>query len=186
MIAKDKDFSFVDDGRAKDFEEAYFMAIRSNYLPLRQGDHFDVEPYSPHRFGRQFGFFQEVPGNLSQDVRKASLKDGIRYWRLCISSKTMENVWFPSMPPNAKKFSSKAYKGWWTETHGGFLEENAARLLSPTPIEALPKDKERGKRVVQDLPRECVTSVPPKCNSQVVEVIETNKKKSVSRSLEEN
>ncbi|KAL0410874.1 UNVERIFIED_CONTAM: hypothetical protein Slati_3677100 [Sesamum latifolium] len=62
MIAKDKDFSFVDDGRAKDFEEPYFMAIRSNYLPLRQGDYFDVEPYSPHRFARQFGFFQELPG----------------------------------------------------------------------------------------------------------------------------
>ncbi|KAL0439646.1 UNVERIFIED_CONTAM: hypothetical protein Slati_2447600 [Sesamum latifolium] len=77
MIAKDKDFSFVDDGRAKDFEEAYFMAIRSNYLPLRQGDHFDVEPYSPHRFGHQFGFFQEVPGILSQDIHRASLEDGI-------------------------------------------------------------------------------------------------------------
>ncbi|KAL0381652.1 UNVERIFIED_CONTAM: hypothetical protein Sangu_0229500 [Sesamum angustifolium] len=100
MIAKDKDFSFVDDGCAKELEEAYFMAIRSNYLPLRQGNHFDVEPYSPHRFSRQFEFFQEVPGILSQDIRKACLDDGIRYWHLCISSKTMENVSFPSMPPN--------------------------------------------------------------------------------------
>ncbi|KAL0438961.1 UNVERIFIED_CONTAM: hypothetical protein Slati_2379100 [Sesamum latifolium] len=157
MIVKDKDFSFVDDGRAKDFEEAYFMAIHSNYLPLRQGDHFDVEPYSPHRFSRQFGFFQEVPGILSQDVRRASLKDGICYWG-----------------------------GWWTETHGGFLEENATRLLSPTPIKALPKDKERGKRVVPNLPRKCVAFVPPKCDSQVVEVIETSRKKIVSRPLEEN
>ncbi|KAL0463431.1 UNVERIFIED_CONTAM: hypothetical protein Slati_0230700 [Sesamum latifolium] len=177
MIAKDKDFSFVDDGRAKDFEEAYFMAIRSNYLPLQQGDHFDVEPYSPHRFGRQFRFFQEVPGILSQDIRRASLEDGIRHWRLCISSKTMEKVWFPSMLPNAKKFSSEAYKGWWTETHGGFLEKNAARLLSPTPIKALPKDKERGKRVVQDLPRECVASVPPKCNSKLLRLLRQVKRK---------
>ncbi|KAL0367225.1 UNVERIFIED_CONTAM: hypothetical protein Sradi_3612600 [Sesamum radiatum] len=90
MIVKDKDFSFVDDGRAKDYEEAYFMAIRSNYLPLRQGNYFDVEPYSPHRFARQFGFFQEVPRILSQDVRRASFGDVICYWRLCISSKTME------------------------------------------------------------------------------------------------
>ncbi|KAL0423640.1 UNVERIFIED_CONTAM: hypothetical protein Sradi_0898800 [Sesamum radiatum] len=51
-----------DDGRAKELEEAYFMAIHSNYLPLRQSNHFDVEPYSPHRFGHQFGFFQEVSG----------------------------------------------------------------------------------------------------------------------------
>ncbi|KAL0295966.1 UNVERIFIED_CONTAM: hypothetical protein Sradi_6648700 [Sesamum radiatum] len=92
IIAKDKEFSFVDDGRAKEFEEAYFMTICSNYLPLRQGGHFDVEPYSPHRFGHQFGFFQEVPKILSQDIRRTSLDDGIRYWCLCISSKTMEKV----------------------------------------------------------------------------------------------
>ncbi|KAL0433581.1 UNVERIFIED_CONTAM: hypothetical protein Slati_2692400 [Sesamum latifolium] len=98
----------------------------------------------------------------------------------------MENVWFSSMPPNAKKFSFEAYKGWWAESHGGFLEENAAWLLGPSPIKALPKDKEHGKRVVQDLPREIVASVPPKCNSQVDEALETSKKKSVSRPLEDN
>ncbi|KAL0328052.1 UNVERIFIED_CONTAM: hypothetical protein Scaly_2237800 [Sesamum calycinum] len=48
MIATDRDFSLVDDGRAKELEEAYFMAIHSNYLHLRQDNHFDVEPYSPH------------------------------------------------------------------------------------------------------------------------------------------
>ncbi|KAL0290355.1 UNVERIFIED_CONTAM: hypothetical protein Sangu_2576800 [Sesamum angustifolium] len=79
MITKDKDFSFVDDGHAKEFEEAYFMAIRSNYLPLRQGCQFVVELYSPHRFSRRFGFFQEVLGILSQDIHKASLEDGTHY-----------------------------------------------------------------------------------------------------------
>ncbi|KAL0307196.1 UNVERIFIED_CONTAM: hypothetical protein Sradi_6136900 [Sesamum radiatum] len=32
-----------------------FVAIRSSYLTLRQGGRFIIEPYSPHRFGRQFG-----------------------------------------------------------------------------------------------------------------------------------
>ncbi|KAL0423641.1 UNVERIFIED_CONTAM: hypothetical protein Sradi_0898900 [Sesamum radiatum] len=59
-------------------------------------------------------------------------------------------------------------------------------LLSSSPVRALPKDKECGKRVVQDSHRECVASVPPKCNSQVVEILEISKKKSVSRPLEEN
>ncbi|KAL0293874.1 UNVERIFIED_CONTAM: hypothetical protein Sradi_6916200 [Sesamum radiatum] len=90
-----------------------------------------------------------LPGILSQDIRRASLDDGIRYWRLCISSKTMKKVWFPSMPPNAKKFSSEEYKGWWTKTHGDFLEENVV-------------------------------------SSKDVEVLETSKKKSVSRPLEKN
>ncbi|KAL0340278.1 UNVERIFIED_CONTAM: hypothetical protein Sradi_4544600 [Sesamum radiatum] len=65
------------------------------------------------------------------------------------------------MPLNAKKFSFEAYEGWWVETHDGFLEENAARLLGTSPIKAPPKDKECGKRVVQDLPYEHVAFVPP-------------------------
>ncbi|KAL0430527.1 UNVERIFIED_CONTAM: hypothetical protein Sradi_0678700 [Sesamum radiatum] len=214
MIAKDKDFSFVDDMLAKDFEEAYFIAIRSNYLPLWQDDHFDVELYSPHWFARQFGFFQ-VPEILSQGVRRASLGDGICYWRLCISFKTMKKP----MQALLKKFSSikqlcsgnslgmsilnyvtllskdncikqREYILKLSKGLGGYclkrLEDNAARLLGPSPIKALPKDKERGKRIVHDSPRECVASVPPKCDSQVVESLVTSKKKSVSRPLEEN
>ncbi|KAL0368432.1 UNVERIFIED_CONTAM: hypothetical protein Scaly_1062100 [Sesamum calycinum] len=92
MIAKDKDFSFVDDGHAKEFEEVYFMAILSNFLPLRQSGQFAIELYSPHRFSRQFGFLKKMSGILSQDIHKASLEDGTRYWRLCTLSKTMEKV----------------------------------------------------------------------------------------------
>ncbi|KAL0287781.1 UNVERIFIED_CONTAM: hypothetical protein Scaly_2550100 [Sesamum calycinum] len=65
-------------------------------------------------------------------------------------------------------------------------KENVVRLLSSSPVKALPKDKERGKRVVQDSHHECVASVPPKCSSKDVEVLETSKKKSVSRPLEKN
>ncbi|KAL0373892.1 UNVERIFIED_CONTAM: hypothetical protein Sradi_3304900 [Sesamum radiatum] len=53
---------YEDDGCAKDFEEAYFIAIRSNYLPLRQGDHFDVEPCSAHRLVANLDFFKKCPG----------------------------------------------------------------------------------------------------------------------------
>ncbi|KAK6153625.1 hypothetical protein DH2020_013264 [Rehmannia glutinosa] len=36
MITKEKDFTCVDNGNAEEFERNYFLAIRSNYLPLRQ------------------------------------------------------------------------------------------------------------------------------------------------------
>ncbi|KAL0307411.1 UNVERIFIED_CONTAM: hypothetical protein Sangu_3033800 [Sesamum angustifolium] len=48
-------FRFVDDGRAEEVDHSYFVAIRSSYLTLRRGGRFIVEPYSPHKFGRQFG-----------------------------------------------------------------------------------------------------------------------------------
>ncbi|KAL0288339.1 UNVERIFIED_CONTAM: hypothetical protein Sangu_2663100 [Sesamum angustifolium] len=55
MLVKDGPFKFVDDGHAEDLDHSYFVAIRSSYLTLREGGIFIIEPYSPHRFGRQFG-----------------------------------------------------------------------------------------------------------------------------------
>ncbi|KAK4383232.1 hypothetical protein Sango_2794400 [Sesamum angolense] len=55
MLVKNGLFKFVDDGRAEELDHSYFVAIRSSYLTLHQGGRFIIEPYSPHRFGRQFG-----------------------------------------------------------------------------------------------------------------------------------
>ncbi|KAI3458828.1 hypothetical protein Pfo_015491 [Paulownia fortunei] len=74
MITKNKDFLYVDNGNTEEFEQNYFIAIRSNYLCLRQGEHFIIEPYI------QFGFYQVVPGTLTRDIRKASLEEGVHYW----------------------------------------------------------------------------------------------------------
>ncbi|KAK4404345.1 hypothetical protein Sango_0803100 [Sesamum angolense] len=100
---------FVDDGRAEELDHSYFIAIRSSYLTLRQGDRFIIEPYSPHRFGRQFGYYQDVPGTLRYDTRVAS-SEGLRYWRLYVLSKSSSKAWFPFLPANAKKLCSEAYK----------------------------------------------------------------------------
>ncbi|KAK4400582.1 hypothetical protein Sango_1164300 [Sesamum angolense] len=50
----DGSFKFVDDGHAEELDHSYFVAICSSYLTLRQGGKFIIEPYSPHRFRRQF------------------------------------------------------------------------------------------------------------------------------------
>ncbi|KAL0285728.1 UNVERIFIED_CONTAM: hypothetical protein Sangu_2766300 [Sesamum angustifolium] len=55
MLVKDGSFKFVDDGNAEELDRNYFVAIHLSYLTLRQGDKFIIEPYSPHRFGSQFG-----------------------------------------------------------------------------------------------------------------------------------
>ncbi|KAL0408422.1 UNVERIFIED_CONTAM: hypothetical protein Sradi_1776600 [Sesamum radiatum] len=80
MIVKNRPFKFVDNGDAEELDHNYFVAIRSSYLTLRQGDKFIIEPYNPHRFRRQFGYFQDVPRTLKYDTRAASLEEGLRYW----------------------------------------------------------------------------------------------------------
>ncbi|KAL0358132.1 UNVERIFIED_CONTAM: hypothetical protein Scaly_1498900 [Sesamum calycinum] len=78
--------------------------------PKPAGGKFIIEPYSPHRFGRQFGYYQDVPRTLKYDTRVASLEEGLRYWCLCVLSKSSSKVWFPCLPVNVKKLCSEAYK----------------------------------------------------------------------------
>ncbi|KAK9733593.1 hypothetical protein RND81_04G077200 [Saponaria officinalis] len=62
----------VDDAHSSLYNTKALIAMRSNFLTLRYEDNNIVEPYSPHRFGRQFGFRQDVPGELKYDIREGS------------------------------------------------------------------------------------------------------------------
>ncbi|KAL0387547.1 UNVERIFIED_CONTAM: hypothetical protein Sradi_2636500 [Sesamum radiatum] len=79
MLVKDGPFKFVDDGHAKELNHNYFVAIRSSDLILCQGGRFIIEPYSPYRFGRQFGYYQDVRRTLKYDTRAVSSEKGLRY-----------------------------------------------------------------------------------------------------------
>ncbi|KAL0404036.1 UNVERIFIED_CONTAM: hypothetical protein Sradi_2044400 [Sesamum radiatum] len=122
-----KPFKFVDNGDAKELEYNYFVAICSSYLTLCQGDKFIIEPYSPHRFGGQFGYFQDVPGILKYDTRAASLEEGLCYWRLCVLSKCSSKAWLPGLPTNSKKFCSETYKAWWAKVHAVAVEASKGK-----------------------------------------------------------
>ncbi|KAL0319613.1 UNVERIFIED_CONTAM: hypothetical protein Sradi_5222800 [Sesamum radiatum] len=141
-------------------------------------DKFIIEPYSPHRFGRQFGYFQDVLGTLKYDKRAASLEEGLHYWRLCILSKSSSKAWLPGLPTNAKKFCSEAHKVWWAKVHGTFLEDNITCLFSPRPPKIILKRKKHGDNQVdggENSPSHVL--VPPivvKSNSQA-EVVEKGK-----------
>ncbi|KAL0311582.1 UNVERIFIED_CONTAM: hypothetical protein Sangu_2452900 [Sesamum angustifolium] len=109
---------------------------------------FIIEPYSPHRFGRQFGYYQDVPGTLRCDTCVASLEEGLRYWRLCVLSKSSSRAWFPCLPTNAKKLCSEAYKAWWAKIHGTFFDDNIACLIRPKSIKiTLKRKKDKDKQV---------------------------------------
>ncbi|KAK4395693.1 hypothetical protein Sango_1723600 [Sesamum angolense] len=149
MLVRDGSFKFVDDGQAEELDHSYFIAIRSSYLTLRQGDRFIIQPYNPHRFDRQFGYYQDVPGTLRYDPRVASLEEGLRYWRLCVLSKSSSKAWFPYLPANAKKLCSEAYKAWWAKVHGTFFDDNITCLIKPKSIKIKLKcKKDEDKQVV--------------------------------------
>lgn len=108
---------YYDDGKADEFELNFFMSIRSNYLPLRDGVDFIIKPYSSHRFSRQFGFYQDTLGRLKRDFRKASLEEGLRLARICVLIRSKSRAVFPPFGSNMKKFTSSSYKYWWARAH---------------------------------------------------------------------
>ncbi|KAL0311677.1 UNVERIFIED_CONTAM: hypothetical protein Scaly_2918300 [Sesamum calycinum] len=186
MPVKDGPFKFVDDGRVKELDHSYFVAIRSSYLTLRQGDRFIIEPYSPHRFGRQFGYYQDVPGTLRYDIRVASLEEGLRYWRLCVLSKSSSKAWFPCLPANAKKLCSEAYKAWWAKIHGTFFDDNITCLIRPKSIKiTLKRKKDEDKQVdggENDPPHALIPPIVIECDSQAA-VVEASKRKCSSHNV---
>ncbi|KAL0406367.1 UNVERIFIED_CONTAM: hypothetical protein Slati_3950600 [Sesamum latifolium] len=174
MIVKNRPFRFIDNSDAEELDHDYFIAIYSSYLNLRQGDKFIIGPYSPHRFGRQFGYFQDVPGTLKYDTRATSLEEGLRYWRLCVLSKSSSKAWLPSLPINTKKFCSEAYKAWWAKVHGTFLDDNIACLINPKPTKITIKRKKPEDEQINggenNLSHVLVPSTVVKSNSQAVAV----------------
>lgn len=77
--ALDKTYTYfyVDNDNAPELELRYFMSIRFNYLPLRCKNSFIIESYSPHRFSRQFGFYQNISSIMKHDIRSTSLDKGL-------------------------------------------------------------------------------------------------------------
>ena len=68
-LARIKYETLNDDGNLGYEKLSYLRALRFGYLPLRCAMTFYVMPYSPHRFSRQFDFWQELPGALKLDPR---------------------------------------------------------------------------------------------------------------------
>uniref|UniRef100_M1D3K0 Aminotransferase-like plant mobile domain-containing protein n=1 Tax=Solanum tuberosum TaxID=4113 RepID=M1D3K0_SOLTU len=124
MLSRPHPTYYIDDGKAPELEIAYFMSLRFNYLLLRRGGSFVIEPYSPHRFSRQFGFHQDILGYLENDIRAESLDEGLRYWRICISRATMSKATFTHAVTSAKKLYTTQYSSWWERSYGMVLEDN--------------------------------------------------------------
>ncbi|XP_019161060.1 PREDICTED: uncharacterized protein LOC109157656 [Ipomoea nil] len=120
-----RDFIFYDNrrGSREDFE--YFICLRPSFLVLRRGSQCKAEPYMPHRFSRQFGFYQAyAPGLLAKDVRYASLTEGFRLHRQYDNINSQSRATFPMSPAAPKKHFSNEYKAWLIDVSANLLENH--------------------------------------------------------------
>ncbi|KAL2933916.1 GATA transcription factor 14 [Bienertia sinuspersici] len=73
----------------------YLVSLQTGFLPLRFRDSFHIEPYTPYRFNRQFGFRQDVPSMLSRSVcnRTVTYYEALRYWTLWLFKGSRSRVY---------------------------------------------------------------------------------------------
>ncbi|XP_050215878.1 uncharacterized protein LOC126666979 [Mercurialis annua] len=92
----------------------YLASLRSSYLVARLDHVYIYEPYSPHRFSRQFGFCQDIPGDLKQHLEGLNLDQIVRLWQSCTRSSTLARIKLPMVPDDGKTFVTKDYFDWWS------------------------------------------------------------------------
>ncbi|KAL0413493.1 UNVERIFIED_CONTAM: hypothetical protein Sradi_1551000, partial [Sesamum radiatum] len=64
MIVKNRPFKFVDNADAEELDHNFFVAIRSSYLTLRQGDKFIIEPTVLIDSGVSLAWWAKVHGTF--------------------------------------------------------------------------------------------------------------------------
>ena len=134
LPTKNKDELLTDDGELISWNASFFISIRSCFLSSQCGSSTVIEPYSPCRFSRQFGFYQDVPYDLGEEIPKANFFNARYCWMICIRENTLSQVYLPVSAPNPDTHVTSHYKVWWLAKHGDYLQEGVQHLIDrPTP-----------------------------------------------------
>nr|GMC99819.1 ABC transporter G family member 11 [Ipomoea batatas] len=127
----DRDCIFHDDGKGIEEDLEYFLCLRPCRLILRQGQQCVAEPYTPHRFSRQFGFYQaHAPGCLALDKRRISLDEGLKEWRQYAHTGSLSKATFPTNPIAPKRHHSSTYRTWLRQVNASLLEDHISQLIT--------------------------------------------------------
>jgi len=78
-LTKDTLMNLIDNHNLSPSWRTYLICLHYGFLTLRHGRTTVIEPYFPHKFGRQFGFNQDVFDEARMNVREGTLQDVARY-----------------------------------------------------------------------------------------------------------
>ncbi|KAH0765276.1 hypothetical protein KY285_001147 [Solanum tuberosum] len=146
MLSRSHPTYYIDDGKAPELELSYCMSLRFNYLPLRMGDSFVIEPYS------------------------------LRYWCICISRATMSKTTFPLAITSAKKLYATRYSSWWERSHGMFLEDNFGHFGGESYVKLCYTFRRKKSRYREDTFKSQDTTCSPTSNKRAFQETSKNSK----------
>ncbi|XP_028059693.1 uncharacterized protein LOC114263376 [Camellia sinensis] len=105
----------VDSERISSFHLGYLISLRQGVLTFKMGFNFISEPYSPSRYGRQFGFAQACPIPLNVSCRQPSEWSKFYYnWRHMLRCGTKVSLELPGS--RSTSHVTMPYANWWLGT----------------------------------------------------------------------
>ena len=122
-------------------------------MSLRCEDQHIVEAYSPHRFSRRFGFYQDIPGDLKEEIHTGSLKDLCQFYQSFTCCNTDSKIFIPAFATDFGSRVRHSYKQWWERVCGNDFTKGTDLLadIASFPVKLVTSNKpQRGKRELQD------------------------------------
>lgn len=119
----------IDDDLLSSTKFSYLCSMRSGYLTLRQGESYIIEPYSPCRFGRQFGFHQDVPGDHVNVIHSCGVNEISQYYADFMCARTRSTTLIPSYSPDFGTLVIRRYETWWKKINEDYFSTGFQLLI---------------------------------------------------------
>ncbi|KAH0693355.1 hypothetical protein KY285_020452 [Solanum tuberosum] len=124
-----RDLHLTDNGKLSNSWNEYIISLRSGYVTLRHDSNFIVESYSPIRFSRQFGFCQDVPGDLVEHPYDGTLLTLVQLWNSSFRFNTFSKVMIPTCPLEGAPLMTREYVDWWPSQRMNTSQGNLRIIL---------------------------------------------------------
>ncbi|CAN6716509.1 unnamed protein product [Malus baccata var. baccata] len=148
----------MDDSHLHSSDLSYLISLRSAYVSLRQENRCVVQPYNPHRFSRQFGFVQNVPGRLKEKAQSESLQAVYMHWESCTHACTNAYITLPAKDEFRGNPVTRVYAHWWSKVHHEDLGMASGNNSSHSRHDALKEGS--FATPMQLVPFDCVSATP--------------------------
>ncbi|KAL2939805.1 Glutamyl-tRNA(Gln) amidotransferase subunit D [Bienertia sinuspersici] len=121
--------NYIDDGVQSQQIADFFFSVRSCCLALRHNSNSIIKPYSPHRFSRQFGFYQDVPDELKPPLEKITRKYLYSLFQTSVRVGTQSSFVIPARGLKMKSRATDSYTSWWKPIYSSSV--SLSNLPSP-------------------------------------------------------
>ncbi|KAH0642041.1 hypothetical protein KY290_033644 [Solanum tuberosum] len=149
-------------------------SLRSSFVTLRLDDELIVEPYSPHRFSRQFRYCQDVPGALIEHHYDGSLLALVQLWDSCVYLGSSSKIIIPMRPSNKRSLMTREYSDWWP-SHREILLRRSTHIILRGPKKYDVSLPTKGEQLQEKLPHSLKSKVTPNIPPQSVSIVSKSK-----------